>query len=178
MDLQAKKLSTTKASGQSRTTPIVNLQRDAGQVVLKGYENKRAFGFLIDEKTGWMTVAVARRDVAVTVFGACTPRPARRMSMKIKSVVIAGLLLVFAFGAVVAQQKSLSSTLGVYVFPNGGQDASTQSKDEGECYTWAVQQAGVDPFHSRTRPRRSKLRPKPAPRRRSRRARARAPEAP
>lgn len=76
VDLQAKRLSTTKASGQSRTTPIVNMQRDAGQVVLQGYENKRAFSFLIDEKTGWMTVAVARRDVAVTVFGACTPKTA------------------------------------------------------------------------------------------------------
>ena len=74
VDLVQKRLSTTKASGQSRTTPIVNLQRDAGQVVLQGYENKRAFSFLIDEKTGWMTVAVARRDIAVTVFGACTPK--------------------------------------------------------------------------------------------------------
>ena len=74
VDLQQKRLSTTKASGQSRTTPITSLQRDAGQIVLQGYENKRAFSFLIDEKTGWMTVAIARRDVAVTVFGACTPK--------------------------------------------------------------------------------------------------------
>jgi hypothetical protein len=73
VDLQQKRLSTTKASGQSRTTPIMSLQRDAGQIVLQGYENKRAFSFLIDEKTGWVTVAIARRDVAVTVFGACTP---------------------------------------------------------------------------------------------------------
>ena len=42
--------------------------------------------------------------------------------------------------------KSLASTLGVYVFPNAGQKAEQQSKDEGECYTWATQQAGVDPF--------------------------------
>ena len=54
----------------------LNLQRDAGQIVLQGYENKRAFSFLIDEKTGWVTVAIARRDVAVTVFGACTPKAA------------------------------------------------------------------------------------------------------
>src|SRR5688572_26289501 len=49
VDLDKKRLSTTKASGQSRTTPIVNFQRDAGQLVLQGYENKRAFSFLIDE---------------------------------------------------------------------------------------------------------------------------------
>jgi hypothetical protein len=74
VDLQQKRLSTTKASGQSRSTPILNLQRDMGQIVAQGYENKRAFSFLIDEKTGWMTVSVARRDVSVTVFGACTPK--------------------------------------------------------------------------------------------------------
>ena len=45
-----------------------------------------------------------------------------------------------------AAQKSLSSTIEVYVFPTEGQDASQQSKDEAECYQWAVQNTGVDPF--------------------------------
>ena len=76
VDLDKKRLSSTKASGETRTTPIVNLQRDQGQIILQGYENKRAFSFLIDEKSGWMTVSVARRDVAVSVFGACTPQAA------------------------------------------------------------------------------------------------------
>jgi hypothetical protein len=74
VDLENKRLSTTKASGESRTTPILNLQRESGHIVLQGYENKRAFSFLIDEKTGWVTVAIARKDVAVSVFGACTPK--------------------------------------------------------------------------------------------------------
>jgi hypothetical protein len=43
-------------------------------------------------------------------------------------------------------QKSIAATMNVYVFPNNGQDASTQSKDEGECYNWAVQNTGTDPF--------------------------------
>src|SRR5262245_4206913 len=42
--------------------------------------------------------------------------------------------------------KTLSSTVGVYVFPTAGQAADQQNKDEGECYTWAVQQSGSDPF--------------------------------
>ena len=46
-----------------------------------------------------------------------------------------------------SDQKSLSSTLGVYTFPTAGQKADQQSKDEGECNTWAVQNSGVDPFH-------------------------------
>jgi hypothetical protein len=36
--------------------------------------------------------------------------------------------------------------MDVFVFPKEGQDASQQSKDEVECYEWAVGNAGVDPF--------------------------------
>jgi hypothetical protein len=42
--------------------------------------------------------------------------------------------------------KSLAATMNVYVFPNAGQAADQQSKDEGECYDWAVQNVGTDPF--------------------------------
>jgi hypothetical protein len=45
-----------------------------------------------------------------------------------------------------AGQKSLSATLSVYAFPNAGQSPSQQSKDEGECYQWAVGNTGTDPF--------------------------------
>ncbi len=73
VDLGQKLLRTTRASGLNRATPIVNLQRAGESIVLQGYENGRAFSFLIDEQTGFATVAVAREDLAVTVFGACTP---------------------------------------------------------------------------------------------------------
>jgi hypothetical protein len=43
-------------------------------------------------------------------------------------------------------QRSLSATLNVYVFPSAGQAPGQQSKDEGECYNWAVQNTGSDPF--------------------------------
>ena len=43
-------------------------------------------------------------------------------------------------------QKTLAATLGVYVFPAEGQAADKQSKEEAECYQWAVQNTGVDPF--------------------------------
>ena len=45
-----------------------------------------------------------------------------------------------------AQDKSLSSTMDVFVFPKEGQDTSQQSQDEVACYEWAVGNAGVDPF--------------------------------
>lgn len=42
--------------------------------------------------------------------------------------------------------KSLSATMNVYVFPTTGQSAAQQGTDEAACYTWAVQNTGVDPF--------------------------------
>ena len=45
-------------------------------------------------------------------------------------------------------QKSLSAALNVAVFPSNGQSASQQSKDEGDCYDWSVQNTGADPFHA------------------------------
>ena len=49
-------------------------------------------------------------------------------------------------GTANAQGQSLASTMDVYVFPAEGQDSSQQSKDEAECYEWAVGNAGADPF--------------------------------
>ena len=43
-------------------------------------------------------------------------------------------------------QKSIASTLEMYVFPSAGQAPEQQSKEEAECYQWAVANAGVDPF--------------------------------
>lgn len=43
--------------------------------------------------------------------------------------------------------KTLAATLKVYVFPGAGQPAAQQSVDETECYNWAVQETGADPFH-------------------------------
>ena len=45
-----------------------------------------------------------------------------------------------------AAQKSLAATMSIYVFPSAGQSAQQQSKDEAECYNWAVGQSGTDPF--------------------------------
>ena len=49
---------------------------------------------------------------------------------------------------VVAEEsaKSLASTLEIYVFPAEGQASEQQSKDEAECYNWAVSNTGSDPF--------------------------------
>ena len=41
---------------------------------------------------------------------------------------------------------TLASTMEVYVFPEEGQDASQQSKDEASCYDFATSNTGNDPF--------------------------------
>jgi len=46
-----------------------------------------------------------------------------------------------------APSKSLSTSLGVVVFPAKGQDAAKQSQDEGECFTWSKTQTGFDPMN-------------------------------
>ena len=43
-------------------------------------------------------------------------------------------------------QKTLAATMNVYVFPAEGQPAEQQSKEEAECYNWAVTNTGTDPF--------------------------------
>lgn len=46
----------------------------------------------------------------------------------------------------VASAQSLSSSLGLVTYPAKGQPAPQQSADEGECFGWAKQQTGIDPF--------------------------------
>ena len=75
VDLKAKRLSTTKASGENRSTPIEYLKRENGQIVLQGFERGRAFSFVIEEATGMLSAAVAAQGRAVVVFGACTTMP-------------------------------------------------------------------------------------------------------
>jgi hypothetical protein len=73
VDLEAKKLSTTKSSGEGRSTPIRSIEREGGTIFLQGMEGGRAFSFVIAEETGMVSVGVARDGVTVGVFGACTP---------------------------------------------------------------------------------------------------------
>jgi hypothetical protein len=67
--------------------------------------------------------------------------------MKCGAIVFSLLALVASMPASSQSgQQSLAATLNVYAFPNAGQGAQQQSKDEGECYQWAVGNTGVDPF--------------------------------
>jgi hypothetical protein len=73
INFKDKRMSTTKASGENRSTPIRTLEREGGEIFLQGIEAGRAFSFVIEEKTGMASIAVAREGKTVSVFGACTP---------------------------------------------------------------------------------------------------------
>lgn len=53
---------------------------------------------------------------------------------------------IVALPAAVAQDEGLSASMNVHVFPREGQDEVQQSMDEAECFTWAVDRTGTDPF--------------------------------
>ncbi len=73
IDFAEKMLRTTRASRENRQTPFKNIEREAGLVFLQGVEGGRAFSFAIEEDTGFLSAAIAREGVTVSVFGACTP---------------------------------------------------------------------------------------------------------
>jgi len=72
IDTKAKKLATTKASNENRSTPIASIGRADGLLFFQGVEQGRAFSFVVHEQTGHLTVAVSRDGLSVSVFGACT----------------------------------------------------------------------------------------------------------
>jgi hypothetical protein len=75
LNLKDKVVSTTKASGENRSTPLRTILREDGVLFIQGVEQGRAFSFVIKEETGMLSAAVARDGKTVSVFGACTPMP-------------------------------------------------------------------------------------------------------
>ncbi len=72
IDLDEKSISTTRASGQNRSTSFTTVDRDNGFIYLQGSEGGRVFSFVIHEGTGRITAALVRDGISVNVFGACT----------------------------------------------------------------------------------------------------------
>ncbi len=72
IDVKRKSVSTTKASGESRSTQFTSVEKSDGTIFLQGLEGQRLFSFVIEEFTGHMTVAIVRDGFTVNVFGVCT----------------------------------------------------------------------------------------------------------
>ena len=66
--------------------------------------------------------------------------------------IIATLAVLTVFGFDIDAQAqgastSISSSLGLYVFPAKDQTKETQEADESACYKWAIEQTGIDPLN-------------------------------
>jgi len=72
IDTKEKSVSTTKASGQNRSSPFSSIERSDGISYLQGLEGKRTFSFVIEEASGHLTVTIVRDGLSMTVFGVCT----------------------------------------------------------------------------------------------------------
>jgi hypothetical protein len=77
VDLVGKQVTTTKASGLNRMSPIESMKRADGQILIHGNDSGRAYSFVIVEHTGELSAAIAAAGCNVSVFGACTPMPAK-----------------------------------------------------------------------------------------------------
>ena len=66
--------------------------------------------------------------------------------MKIRTIFVlfAGLILLVTSSASIAQQQ--------FVYPQKGQSAEQQKKDEYECHSWSVKQTGFDPTQAAQAP--------------------------
>ena len=78
--------------------------------------------------------------------------------MKKQLAIVVALVVVLCLLAGMAQAQetpaakpasmtaSLNKSLGLYVFPAKDQKPEQQAKDEQACYSWAVEQSGIDPL--------------------------------
>jgi len=71
IDLKQDTVSTTRASGQDRSTKVQS-SSDETEIFLQGVENGRAFSFVIDQATGILSAAISSDGATISVFGACT----------------------------------------------------------------------------------------------------------
>lgn len=65
--------------------------------------------------------------------------------MRTRDLII-GVVALMATSGAFAQSQTLAASIDVYVFPKEGQTESDQSKAEADCYSWATQNTGSDPF--------------------------------
>ena len=69
---RGKRLQTTAGTPEQRETPLQNVSRNNGTILIQGVQGERAFSWLITETSGEGTLSVAGVGQGVTVFTVCT----------------------------------------------------------------------------------------------------------
>ena len=73
VDLAEKTLSTTRASGEERSTPLQNLTRDGDRVFAQGAQTGRAVSLVINQRSGLASAGIVLDGHILSVFAHCTP---------------------------------------------------------------------------------------------------------
>ena len=73
LDFKKSVARTTRASGEERTVKIGTPTQDNGSLILHGVQLGLGWSLAIVQETGHMTLTVAGNEVAIVIFGACTP---------------------------------------------------------------------------------------------------------
>ena len=89
IDLAAKRLQTTAASGVHRATEFTTLLREEGHIYIQGIEGGRAFSFVIHEASGELNAARRTRVVA-SLFGRRTWSSFRRSRFTRSTTLVRG----------------------------------------------------------------------------------------
>ena len=55
-----------------RTSPIANVHRENGELMMQGIQHARVWGVVIDEQTGQMSATASEADGAIVISGTCT----------------------------------------------------------------------------------------------------------
>jgi hypothetical protein len=60
-------------TGPRRTTPILHLEKGAGQILLQGTELGFGWTFALNSEDGTLSGSITNREGVYAVFGSCTP---------------------------------------------------------------------------------------------------------
>jgi hypothetical protein len=73
IDFAQQSLSTTEASGQRRSSPMKNIEREGERIFIQGVESSRAFSAVLDQDSGTASIAIALERHVLAIFAYCTP---------------------------------------------------------------------------------------------------------
>ncbi len=77
LDFEDREIRTTEASDEKRQSELRNLTRENGRIVAQGVQEDRVFSFVISERSGFLTAAIATDAVTLSIFGTCTPQDSK-----------------------------------------------------------------------------------------------------
>jgi len=73
IDFAEKMLRSTEASGEARSTPMKNIERQGDRIFIQGVEQSRAFSIVLDQDSGTASIAIALEGHVLAIFAYCTP---------------------------------------------------------------------------------------------------------